>query len=245
MKSAIIFGATSTIAQEILPCLFSEYDRFVLVGRNNEILETLINTHKDKGKIELTPLVADLVELENHQQIFNKCSAILGEINLILFAHGILPNANESKTDWSTFRNCLDTNFTSVVSLIYTGLPTLLKSPVCQIAVLSSVAADRARKSNYPYGCSKSALSYFLQGLRAQYSSTPLVVTTLVLGMVDTAMTKHMEKGPLFSSATQVGKICAQKILQKVDTGYVPSFWFWVMLIIKLIPEKIFKRLNF
>ena len=110
---------------------------------------------------------------------------------------------------------------------------------------LSSVAGDRGRKPNYVYGASKSALTTYLQGLRAYLFPFQIQVLTIKLGLIDTKMTFGANY-PLFLAANP--KKTALKIIRALDKGresvYIPGVWRVVMFIIRLIPEKFFKRLN-
>jgi len=112
------------------------------------------------------------------------------------------------------------------------------------IAVISSVAGDRGRMSNYVYGAAKGAVSTFLQGLRNRMSHKGVHVLTIKPGFVDTPMTKDVDKNFLFASAKQVGNGIYNAIESKKDVVYLPPFWKLIMMIIKLVPESIFKKLK-
>ena len=111
------------------------------------------------------------------------------------------------------------------------------------LAVISSVAGERGRQSNYIYGAAKGGLNLFLQGLRNRLTQAGVTVITIKPGFVDTPMTTAFPKNALFASAETVGAGVYRAIMKKKDIAYVPSFWRWIMLIIRLIPERVFKRL--
>jgi short-subunit dehydrogenase len=112
------------------------------------------------------------------------------------------------------------------------------------ITVISSVAGDRGRGSNYNYGAAKAGLSAYLQGLRNRLAASGVSVTTIKPGFVDTPMTAHLKKSPLFASPEYVG----QRLVRAADRGeavvYTPWYWRLIMGIIIHIPECIFKRLS-
>lgn len=110
--------------------------------------------------------------------------------------------------------------------------------------MISSVAGDRGRSSNFVYGAAKGALSIFLSGLRAKLSKNNIHIITIKPGFIGTPMTAHLKQGPLFVSADCVAKSILKGIKRKKDVVYAPWFWFWIMLIIKHIPEKIFKKMS-
>ena len=112
------------------------------------------------------------------------------------------------------------------------------------LAVISSVAGDRGRPSNYVYGAAKGGISIFLQGLRARLHRAGVAVVTVKPGFVDTPMTAKLPRTPLFASARRVGRTVYRAIERRRDVVYVPWFWRPIMVLVKTIPEAIFKRLR-
>ena len=106
------------------------------------------------------------------------------------------------------------------------------------------MAGDRGRPSNYVYGAAKATLSTFLQGLRARLAKSGVHVLTVKPGLVDTPMTAHLKKNRLYSSPAKVGQDIYHAMKKGRDIQYAPWFWMGVMMIIRNIPERIFKRLN-
>jgi len=109
---------------------------------------------------------------------------------------------------------------------------------------ISSVAGDRGRQSNYVYGAAKGALSLYLQGLRNRLHPSGVRVITIKPGFVDTAMTYGLPGMFLVASPQAVGESIASSPGKSADVVYLPWFWRYIMLIIKHIPEPIFKRLK-
>ena len=112
-------------------------------------------------------------------------------------------------------------------------------------AVISSVAGERGRQSNYVYGAAKAALSTFLGGLRQRLAKANVNVLTIKPGFVDTPMTAAITpKGALWAQPDRV----AAGIVKAIDSGrsvvFLPWFWRWIMLVIRLIPEPVFKRIK-
>ena len=112
------------------------------------------------------------------------------------------------------------------------------------IAVISSVAGDRGRQSNYIYGAAKGGVTTFLQGLRNRLSPSGVSVVTIKPGMVDTPMTAHLPKSPLFAKPSDVGKGIYKAMLAGKDIAYLPVYWKLIMFVIKIIPEGIFKKMR-
>jgi len=109
------------------------------------------------------------------------------------------------------------------------------------IVVVSSVAGDRSRKSNYIYGTSKGALTLFCDGLRSRLYKDNINVLIVKPGFVDTPLTAHIvEKGFLWSNPKSIAKDISKSIYNKKSRLYTPWYWFLIMLIIKMLPEKLF-----
>jgi short-subunit dehydrogenase len=112
------------------------------------------------------------------------------------------------------------------------------------IVAIGSVAGDRGRQSNYVYGTSKGGLGIFLEGLRNRLHDRGVQVLTVKPGFVDTPMTGHVKKSPLFASAGRVARGIHSAILNRRNVVYLPGFWRVVMTGIRAVPESIFKRLK-
>lgn len=138
----------------------------------------------------------------------------------------------------------LQTNFTTVVSLLTLLANLFERQGRGSIAVISSVAGDRGRQSNYVYGAAKGALTIYLQGLRNRLAKANVHVLTIKPGFVDTPMTRDFKKGLLWVGPDVIARGIVKAIDKRKDVAYLPFFWRYIMFIIKIIPERIFKRLS-
>ena len=110
--------------------------------------------------------------------------------------------------------------------------------------MITSVAGDRGRASNYVYGAAKGAVTLFLGGLRNRLHDTGVHVLTIKPGFVDTPMTAAFPKGPLWATPERVARGIRSAIRRRRDVVHLPGFWLPIMLVIRSIPERIFKRLS-
>ena len=244
MKSIVIFGATSAIATACARLFAAESASLFLVARSQEKLSVLADDLKARGAAGVHVCVADLDLASEHQSIFNRAIAELGTIDLVLVAYGSLGDQRKAERSYETTESILRTNFFSVVSLLTIVSDHFESKRHGKIAVITSVAGDRGRQSNYIYGTAKGALNVFLEGLRNRLYPAGVQVLTIKPGFVDTPMTAHLPKGPLFASPTTVARDIKWALQWNLNTLYTPWFWFPIMLIIKNIPEVIFKRLK-
>jgi len=243
MKVAII-GATSALAHATAKCFAAEGAELFLVGRSEGKLLTLADDLKVRGAKHVEISLLDLTDLSQHQDMFDKAVIALNGIDMLLIAHGTLGNQRKCELSVEETMQELTTNFTSVVSLLTISANYFEKQRRGCIAVISSVAGDRGRKSNYVYGAAKGGVSVFLQGLRNRLSKANVAVVTIKPGFVDTPMTASLKKGPLFAKADAVGRGIYQAMKQGKDIVYLPRFWQPIMFVVTSIPERIFKRLS-
>lgn len=238
-ETIVIFGATSRIAYETARLLVAPSTHFILFARNKENLESVGKDLTARGAEKVDLHVADLANKEEHATLLEK----IDSMDLVLIAHAILGNQKESERDFSAAEKVLETNFVTTVSLLTLLSNRMIEQGRGTIAVISSVAADRGRRSNYVYGSSKAGLSSFLQGLRSRLMPHGVHVLTIHPGPVDTPMTAHVKKGLLMASAPGVAHGIVKAIRRKRNIVYLPFYWRWIMGIIRAIPEFLFKRL--
>jgi short-subunit dehydrogenase len=244
MKKILIVGATSAIATETARCFAREGSMMHLVARDEEKLQRLAADLRVRGAQHVSTGTFDALSPSSHAEVVRNAVQQLQEIDAVLIGHGTLPSQERCLTDWSCSEEALTVNLLSPVALL-TELATYFEMRKRgNITVISSVAGDRGRQSNYVYGAAKGGLSIFLQGLRNRLAHHEVSVTTVKPGFVDTPMTAHLNKGPLFASAERVGARIHKAMRRGESVVYTPWFWRIIMGIIILIPECIFKRLR-
>jgi len=239
-----VLGATSAIAEATLRLLAIEGASFFLVARNAQKLAAVRDDLLTRGASSVTAHVMDLDDTVAHPAMLEGAAKTLGTIDLALLAHGVLGEQPDAEASYAAAETILKTNFLSAVSLI-TWLANYFESTKqgC-LAVISSVAGDRGRKSNYVYGASKGGLNVFVDGVRNRIDRAGVHVLTIKPGFVATPMTAHIKPNPLFAQPAQVGRHILKAIEKRKDVAYVPPFWALIMLIIRSIPGRIFKKLN-
>lgn len=244
MKTIVIFGATSAIAKAVAKLYAKEGNKFFLVGRNPEQTQTLASDLKVRGAKEVAYAVADLAKIEQHPTLMATIKQTFPKIDIALLAHGVLPNQNECTQNVEKTIDAMTVNFISPVSLLTLLANEMQAQGAGTIAVISSVAGDRGRQSNYVYGAAKGGLSIFLQGLRNRLHAKGVAVLTIKPGFVDTPMTASFKKGALWAKPEQVAKGIVKAIEKRRDEIYLPAFWKGIMFVIRHIPESLFKRLS-
>lgn len=247
LDRVVIFGATSAIAEQVARQLVARGAAVFCVGRNQDRLASLLQDLRIRaqpGQI-VAGQAADLVASAGHDGLIEAANLALGGMDAVLIAHGSLPDQQACEASVEKTRAELEINALSVISLLTLLANRLERQGHGVIAVIGSVAGDRGRKSNYVYGAAKGMLSIFLQGLRNRLVSRNVSVVTIKPGFVDTPMTAAFNKsGPLWATPEQVATGIVKAMAKGSSEVYLPWFWRWIMLIIRHIPEAIFKRLS-
>ncbi|MGB7191432.1 MAG: SDR family oxidoreductase [Acidobacteriaceae bacterium] len=243
-STVLALGATSAIAEATLRLLAERGARFYLVGRNQDKLHAMAADLHTRGASGVATHAMDLDDTAAHGAMLIAAAQSLGTIDLALLAHGVLGDQQEAEASYAAAEAVLRTNFLSAVSLI-TWLANYFETmKQGTLAVISSVAGDRGRKSNYVYGASKGALTIFLDGVRNRIDRAGVQVLTIKPGFVATPMTAHVAQGPLFAKPAQVARGIVKAIEKRRDVVYLPAFWRGIMLAVRMVPRSIFKRMN-
>lgn len=244
MRKVLILGATSAIARYTARLFAADHDTLFLVGRNAERLEAVAADLRTRGASGVHTRVVDLNALESHERLVSDAAAAMDGLDVALIAHGTLGDQKACEKDFALAEQEIRTNFLSAASLM-THLANHLEGKRSgTVAVISSVAGDRGRMSNYVYGSAKAGLSAFAAGMRNRLHASGVALVTVKPGFVDTPMTANVKKGALFARPEDVARGIHRAILRRKDVVYLPSFWWGIMWIIRAIPERVFKRLK-
>jgi short-subunit dehydrogenase len=244
-KKILIIGATSAIAEHCLKIWAQRGDLLYLVARNEERLNKIAAKSKELGATETFSHCMDLNNTERHITMLDAADKALAGVDTVLIAHGTLPNQKAcEKSVKETFVE-INTNALSTISLLTHISNRFEAKKEGTIAVISSVAGDRGRASNYVYGSAKAMVTTFTSGLRQRLQKYNVAVVTIKPGFVDTPMTAEFKKGLLWAKPASVAATIIRAIDKRKDEVYVPLFWWAVMAVIKFLPTSLFKRIKF
>ena len=236
----LLIGATSAIAQAVAKKYAKLGRDLVLVARDSQRLSIVAQDLQVRGA-GVDEIVTEITDLS---KLTDSIAKVLPDCSVAIVCYGFLGDQQKAEIDSSHAEEILNINFNSAVLILGQLAEVFQNRGSGTIAVISSVAGDRGRKSNYVYGAAKAGLSTFVSGLRNRLSEKGVSVLDIRPGFVDTPMTAHLKKGLLFVSADRVAEDIVSAIEKKKDVLYTPWFWRYIMLIIKLIPEGIFKKLS-
>lgn len=245
MKNILIIGANSAIAQECAKIWTKRDEKLYLVARDQEKLEEFTKNLIRINNKPIKTFCFDFNNLDEHVQMLNEVEKEFENIDLVLIAHGTLLDQVECQTNVEMAIKEIKNNAISTISMLTHLANRFEKKKKGTLAIISSVAGDRGRASNYVYGSSKAMVTTFASGLRQRLSKFNIKVLTIKLGLVDTPMTSKFKKNFLWSDPKNVAKKIISSIDKSKDEVYIPKFWYLIFVVIKLLPDAIFKRLKF
>ena len=237
-STVLVVGATSSLAQAICHVLAREGCGLIVSGRDEKEVDLLGRDLVTRYNVPCMVMVSDFVD-----EYFTAESFIqrAGDFDHIIIATGTMGNGEPLSLPDIAFTSHI--NYTLPAQIATLAAIKLAEKKQGSVVIISSVAGDRGRQSNYAYGSAKAALTAFASGLRNYFYKKGVHVMTVKPGFIDTPMTWGMES-PLIASREYVAQKIVKAMHKKKDVVYVPFFWKYIMLIIMHIPEKIFKRLK-
>ncbi|MBL1435124.1 MAG: SDR family oxidoreductase [Rhodobacteraceae bacterium] len=239
----IILGATSAIARAFARKCAENGAELHLLGRDLPELKRLAADCKLRGAAEATAVAFDARKPEKFEGIIDTVALASGTLNAAVFV-GSMPEQAEIDADPSLIDGTIQDSFTGPARFLQLLAPELEKRGSGTIIGVGSVAGDRGRVGNYVYGAAKAGFATYLSGLRNRLTRGGAHVITVKPGFVDTSMTWGIEGMFLVASPEDVANSLMKAVEKKKNVIYTPFFWRYIMLIIRNIPEFIFKKLS-
>jgi short-subunit dehydrogenase len=244
MKKILVIGAGSAIAEATARLFAQRGDALFLVGRKADVLDSMCADLKVRGASAVGMRAMDANDFSAHQAMLEDAEQSLSGLDVVLIAYGTLSDQKACESSVELTLQELSTNAISVAAILTRVATRFEQRKSGTIAVISSVAGDRGRQSNYVYGSAKALVTAFTSGLRQRLYKSGVGVVTIKPGFVDTPMTAAFPKGPLWASPRKVAAGIVRAIDRSDSVRYLPGFWRLIMLIIRSIPETVFRRLQ-
>ena len=246
-KKIIIFGGTSEIALELLKLYSNETEKFIVFCRDKKRFLKLVEEKKylinNQDKIEI--FETDLYNLDDNLKIFNNFK---NEISGIFWIAGCTGDGIKEYEKIDQAEKNIKINFLNPVIILSEISKKMIKNKNSFIATFTSVAGLRGRKKLIFYSSSKSGMIAFLSALRQKLFEDKILVTTIIPGYMNTKPfrdTKLKAPSLLVTNPKVVASILKRSIDKRKEIVYINNFWRLIMLAIKIIPERIFKRFSF
>jgi decaprenylphospho-beta-D-erythro-pentofuranosid-2-ulose 2-reductase len=243
-KPILILGATSAIARSTAAVFAVKGHSLYLAGRDARELERLASDLEIRYRTKVRYGVFEAEDYDSHTRFIERVTDEMGALEGVLLAFGYLGGQQPAAYDSAERVAVITRNLTGAINLLEPLAACLEHQGRGFIIGISSVAGDRGRQSNYIYGSAKGGFTIYLQGLRNRLFPSGVRVITVKAGFVDTAMTYGMPGLFLVAPPVYVGEQIVRALEKGRDVAYIPWFWRYIMLVLKLLPESIFKRLR-
>lgn len=243
--AVLILGATTGIGRAVARELARTRRSLVVAGRDLQELQMLAADLRVRHGVGAVACRFDARAGKELAAFFRECvDAAGGRLEGVVLCFGYAGSQRRAESDWEEAVAIIETNYLWAVRLLNLAADHLTEAGAGFICGITSVAGDRGRQSNYIYGSAKAALGVYLQGLRDRLSGAGVTVTTIKPGFVDTPMTFGRPGLWGLASPQRVARVIRRAIESGRAVVYVPWFWRWIMLLLRLVPERIFRRLR-
>ncbi|WP_019866072.1 SDR family NAD(P)-dependent oxidoreductase [Methylovulum miyakonense] len=246
IKSIAIIGATSAIAEHCARLWVKDSAvNLVLVGRNLAKTEKVAADLRVRSpQSTIRSLAGDFIDpLAIRQLVANITSE--GSPDIVLIAHGSLPDQIQCQQDLSANHEALAINGVSPVLFAEAFISPMQQANHGTLAIIGSVAGDRGRKSNYVYGAAKGLVTRYAQGLQHRLAKTQVKVVLVKPGPTDTPMTAQLkQQGGKLANVEDVAQAIVKGIGQGKPVVYTPAKWALIMMAIRHLPRMLFNKLD-
>ncbi len=242
----VILGATSGIGQAISRLMAIRGDNLYLLGRDSSKLELCARDLEARsGKSILGYSLCDLEQPDGFAEALDAANSELDGMDAVIVSAGIFDDQERLEADPDKTKKLLTVNFTNTILFCEEARKRLLQNRGGILCVLSSVAGERGRKPVILYGAAKAGLSHYLEGLDYKYRRYGLKTLCAKPGFIHTPMTADLKPPPFAGKAS----LAAYDIVRSMDweksVVYTPFIWKWIMLVIRLLPRTIMRKINF
>lgn len=241
-KRVLILGGTSDIGIAIAKKFAEEKFDIILAGRNHEYMERVQRDISIRSGVEVQCISFDATAFSSHSDFFRSLK-FCPDVCVCVF--GYLGDQQTAQHNWNEAERIIDINYKGAVSILSVVANEFENAKKGTIIGISSVAGDRGRQSNYIYGSAKAGFTAFLSGLRNRLHSKNVHVITVKPGFVNTQMTEGLNLPPRLTAQPREVATATWKAYEgNKNIVYVRSLWRYIMLVIRFIPEFIFKKLQ-
>lgn len=242
MPTVLLLGATSEMALAMASTYAENGYSIQLAARKPERLNAVCADLRIRFNIACEALPFDATDFSSHQLFFDQLNT-KPDVTVCVF--GFLGEQNKAEKDWKETETIIHSNYTGAVSILNIIAEYYAAQNKGCIIGISSVAGERGRQSNYIYGSAKAGFTAYLSGLRNRLYQHQVHVLSVLPGFAYTRMTENMKLPPLLTAQPEaIAKKIYAAAEKKKNILYVKGIWRWIMLIIKLIPEPVFKKLK-
>lgn len=240
----IILGATSAMARAFARALAETGAGLILAGRKMADMQEDAADYQSRGARFAEPIAFDARKSASFTPILERAATEDGVLNVAVFV-GSMPAQADIDADPAIITGTVTDSFTGPAEFLHRFAPMMEERGIGTVVGIGSVAGDRGRIANYVYGAAKSGFHTYLSGLRNRLGRSGCHVLTVKPGPVDTPMTRGLGKQPFPSTPEAVAEDIMKALQKKRNILYTRRIWWPIMVVIRLIPERIFKKMSF
>ena len=245
MQSVLVLGGTSDIALAIVRKVVARRGaRVVLAARKPETCDSAAAVLRDAGASEVHSVAFDATDFASHEGFVRATFDRFGDFDLVLVAFGVLGDQARAEHDPGAALEIVQTNFSGTVSVTVPLVTRLRAQGHGDLVLLSSVAGERVRRSNFVYGSSKAGIDGYYQGVAASLATSGVRVMIVRAGFVHTKMTDGLKAAPLSVTADAVADAVVRGLARGREIVWVPPAMRYVMVVLRHLPVAVFRRLR-
>ena len=242
-QSVLVLGGTSEIALETVKAMpRGRLARVVLAARPSATRDAAVADLTAAGIGGVTAIDFDAMNPGSHGGLIDGVFDA-GDVDIVLLAFGVLGTQDEAEADPMKAVEIAQVNYTGAVSVGLHVARRLRQQGHGSLVVFSSVAGDRARRTNYVYGSTKAGLDAFAQGLGDALHGTGAHVLVVRPGMVRTRMSAGLPEAPMTIDPQEVAQIVVVALRKGKETVYAPGPLRFVMTGLKALPRPVFRKI--
>jgi decaprenylphospho-beta-D-erythro-pentofuranosid-2-ulose 2-reductase len=241
--TVVVLGGGSDIGRATARLLAARGSTLVLAARRPDELLDDAAALRAAGASAVEVVAFDALDTESHPRFLRDLFDRFGDVDLVLLAFGVLGDQEAAEKDAAAALEVARTNYVGAISVLIPVASRLREQGHGAIAVLSSVAGERGRRSNFVYGSAKAGLDVFCQGLADRLRGDGVRLLVVRPGFVRSKMTANLEAPPLSTTPEAVARATLEGLDRDADVVWVPGSLRWVMSGLRHLPRPIFRRL--
>ena len=244
-KRIVVVGATSGIAEHCGRLWLVDASELILLGRDESKLSSIRKDFNVRGsQVKITTYTLDFLNQAEVTEVVDRICAI-GTIDIVLIAHAIMPLQIDCQNDLNLIANTININTTSVIWFSELFLKYFERANHGNLAIISSIAGDRGRRTNYLYGATKALLNCYVEGLQNRLANSKVKVLLIKPGPTTTPLTSQITlKFGKFAKPEQVATDIVNALNKGKEIVYTPYKWKFIMFFVRVMPKWLFNKLS-
>ena len=248
MRKVVVLGATKGIGRAVARQLAARGDALFLLGRDPTDLaasarDLEIRAARAEGSVGTAP--CDLERPDDFGAALDSAGVVLGGFDTVVVTAGLFATQDRLEAEPKLARRLLTADFANTVVFCEEARRHLLARGGGTLCVCTSVAGERGRKPVVLYGAAKAGLTHYLEGLDHKFHDKGLRVICVKPGFVKTGMTAGLPTPPFAGEPEGVARDVVRAIDRGTPVVYTPGIWRLIMMVIRMLPRFVMRKIGF